>query len=97
MNYTNRLSILDTATAVSQCDLFISNDSGLMHVAASVGTPIIALFGDTNVTKNSPLITDSVVLDGGKMNSGSKLKAIDRITSEDVLAAIKLIQNRKSA
>ncbi len=33
------------AAALSQCDFYIGNDSGLMHMAAAVGTPTIGLFG----------------------------------------------------
>ncbi len=33
------------ATALSRCDYYIGNDSGLMHCAAAVGTPTLGLFG----------------------------------------------------
>jgi len=33
----------------------VSNDSGAMHVAAAVGTPLVALFGPTNEYETSPL------------------------------------------
>jgi heptosyltransferase-2 len=33
----------------------VSNDSGAMHLAAAVGTPVIALFGPTNEYETSPL------------------------------------------
>jgi heptosyltransferase-2 len=36
-------------------ELFISNDSGLMHVAAALGTPTIGVFGSTNPTTTAPL------------------------------------------
>ena len=39
---------------IDKCDLFISNDSGLMHVAAAVKTPVIGLFGPTIPLKNHP-------------------------------------------
>lgn len=37
-----------TAAVIEQCDLFIGNDSGLMHMAAAVNTPTIGIFGLTN-------------------------------------------------
>ena len=47
---------LATATAIlSGLDLFISNDMGLAHIAAAVGTPTIVIFGPTNENTTRPL------------------------------------------
>ena len=47
---------LATATAIlSELDLFISNDMGLAHIAAAVGTPTIVIFGPTNENTTRPL------------------------------------------
>ena len=40
-----RMSIMGSAALISRCDCFISNDTGPMHIAASLGIPVIALFG----------------------------------------------------
>ena len=40
---------------VSLCDFFVSNDSGLMHVAATFEVPQIAIFGHSNFMKIFPL------------------------------------------
>ncbi len=37
------------AAIAAQCDALLCHDSGPMHVAAAVGTPVIALFGSQNV------------------------------------------------
>ncbi len=41
-------SIREVASVIKACDAFLSNDSGLMHLAAAVGTPVLSLIGPTN-------------------------------------------------
>jgi ADP-heptose:LPS heptosyltransferase len=40
--------LLDVAALLTQCALFIGNDSGLMHLAAAVGIPTLGLFGPSD-------------------------------------------------
>ncbi len=42
--------------------LLLSNDSGPMHVAAAVGTPVVALFGPTSPARTGPRGADHLVL-----------------------------------
>jgi ADP-heptose:LPS heptosyltransferase len=37
-----------TAALLARCSLFLCNDTGLMHLAAAVGTPVLAIFGPTS-------------------------------------------------
>ena len=37
--------LLDVAALMKQCDFFMGNDSGLMHMAASLGLPTLGVFG----------------------------------------------------
>jgi len=37
-----------------ECDIFVSNDSGLMHLAAVLRVPVVGLFGPTSPIKNGP-------------------------------------------
>ena len=41
-------NLLDSAALIQSSQLFIGNDSGLMHLSAAVRTPTIALFGPSN-------------------------------------------------
>lgn len=41
------LSLLDTAHLIAKADIAVVNDSGGMHMAALVGTPVVAVFGPT--------------------------------------------------
>lgn len=43
VNLARKLSILETAELVRRCDLYIGNDTGPMHIAASVGTRCITI------------------------------------------------------
>ncbi len=42
------------AAVVKRASLFIGNDSGVMHIAAAVGTPVVALFGPSNPAEWGP-------------------------------------------
>jgi ADP-heptose:LPS heptosyltransferase len=43
-NYCGKLTVFETAEMMKYCKLVISNDTGPMHLAYAVGTPLIAIF-----------------------------------------------------
>ena len=45
INLAGRTSIKELAALLKRCSLFISNDSGPVHIAVAVGTPVISIFG----------------------------------------------------
>lgn len=49
---------------LSRASLLITNDSGPMHVAAAVGTPIVSLFGPTSAIRTGPYGVGHDVLTG---------------------------------
>lgn len=53
-----RTSIHVTAALIERCDLFVGNDSGPMHLAAAVGTPVVAVFGPSNWAAWGPYVPD---------------------------------------
>jgi len=55
IDLTGKTTVADLAALLSQCHLFIGNDSGAMHVAAAVGLPIVAVFGPTDPYGTSPV------------------------------------------
>lgn len=44
---TGRLSLLETAAAMTFCRALFTNDSGLMHMGTAAGRPVVAVFGST--------------------------------------------------
>ncbi len=46
-NWCGELSILETAAAMDFCDLVVTNDTGLMHIAGARKRPLIGIFGST--------------------------------------------------
>ena len=55
IDLTGKTSIADLPGLLSQCHLFLGNDSGAMHVAAAVGLPIVAIFGPTDPEGTAPV------------------------------------------
>jgi heptosyltransferase-2 len=47
-------SLRQSAAIARRCLLFVSNDSGLMHVAVSQNVPTFGLFGPTDETRTAP-------------------------------------------
>lgn len=46
-DFTNRTGLRETCGLMERADLLITADSGPMHLACGVGTPVVALFGPT--------------------------------------------------
>ena len=51
-----------TAALMKACKLCLCNDSGLMHIAACSGVPVIALFGPTDERRNGPVGSGHLVI-----------------------------------
>jgi exopolysaccharide biosynthesis WecB/TagA/CpsF family protein len=45
---SGRTTLGQLAALIETCDLFIGADSGVMHLAAATGTPVVAIFGPSN-------------------------------------------------
>jgi lipopolysaccharide heptosyltransferase II len=53
-NLAGELSLQESAAVIQRCKLLVSTDSGLMHVAAAVGTRVVGIFGPTDRTRTRP-------------------------------------------
>jgi len=54
VDLTGAVSLRLLPAFLSRAAVFITNDSGPMHVAAAVGTPVVALFGPTSERRTGP-------------------------------------------
>jgi len=48
-------SLEESAGVLQRSDVLVCTDSGLMHVAAAVGRPVVAIFGPTDRTRTTPV------------------------------------------
>lgn len=49
-----KTSLKQLAALLKEVDLLITNDSGPMHIAAALGTPVVAIFGPTDPKRTGP-------------------------------------------
>jgi heptosyltransferase-2 len=54
VDLVGRTSLPEVVALLRGCALYVGNDSGLMHLAAALGTPTVGLFGSTNPDWTAP-------------------------------------------
>jgi heptosyltransferase-2 len=54
VNFCGMTGLGDALALIQRCQLFVSNDSGLMHVAAALKVPTVAIFGSTDSVATGP-------------------------------------------
>lgn len=63
VDLAGRLSIKELGGLIRRCNLFIANDTGPMHIAAILKTPLVAIFGPGDLTRYDPKsISDKVAV-----------------------------------
>ena len=81
---------------LSKASLLMTNDSGPMHIAAAVGTPVVALFGPTSAVRTGPYGMGHSVLTGKvpcspcfsrTCHNTQPLECLRTVLPEQVLAA----------
>ncbi|MBI2920355.1 MAG: lipopolysaccharide heptosyltransferase II [Planctomycetes bacterium] len=53
-SFSGKTTIPRLAALIRRCAVFVTNDTGPMHVAAAVGTPVVAVFGPTDPRTTRP-------------------------------------------
>lgn len=59
---TGETTLADLVGLISQASLFVSNDTGPMHMANALGVPVVAIFGPTDPAVTGPFQKPSVCL-----------------------------------
>ena len=54
INLIGQTTLMQLGALIESCALYLTCDSGPMHIAAAVGTPAIALFGPTSPIRHGP-------------------------------------------
>ena len=56
------INLRELTALLDSLDVYITNDSGAMHVAAAVGTPVVAIFGSTDWLTTAPYSDKAVIV-----------------------------------
>jgi heptosyltransferase-2 len=62
VNFAGKTSLATAFAAIGASKCIVSNDSGLMHVAAALGVPQVAIFGSSSPLHTPPLNAAAKVL-----------------------------------
>ena len=98
LDLTGHTDVDGMAAVMQLCDAVISNDSGPMHLAVSVGTPTVGIFGPTAARNSGPygarhravqshIYCGPCARHGGPME-GCGAACIQRITVQDLLTVL---------
>lgn len=103
IDFSGRLSVGELACLLRRCRLLISNDSGPVHVAAAVGTPVVDLFGRSQPGLNPErwralgeghIILSKTVPQEAPAHGDYESAALEALTVDEVYAAAASILGR---
>ena len=56
-NLAGKTSLRELMSLMKLCRVFLTNDTGPMHVAAALGVPVVAIFGSTSPELTGPIFS----------------------------------------
>lgn len=62
INMAGKTTLGQVMALMARCRVFITNDSGLMHVASALHVPLVAIFGSTNPVTTGPFSDRAVIV-----------------------------------
>lgn len=102
-DFTGKTSLTELISLLSESDLLLCNDSGIMHLGYGLGVPLVALFGSTSPELTGPprfagkVIKAQVDCSPCFRSSCKEVKCIDSIEVDEVWSAIEEIVPRRRA
>jgi len=89
-------SLIELGELFRRCDLYVGGDTGPMHIASLVGTPVLVIYGPTDPVFHEPLgrhrkVRKEVGCNPCRNRSCQDLKCLKMITVDDVFKATKEI------
>tara|TARA_B100000315_G_scaffold167788_1_gene156286 strand:- start:13540 stop:14559 length:1020 start_codon:yes stop_codon:yes gene_type:complete len=92
-------SLTKLTALLSKSDVVVTNDSGPMHIAVAMRTPVVALFGPTDPARTGPYSKKCLIIQRDlecipcfrKQCSQGSFECMDSITVEEVFEGIKKI------
>jgi heptosyltransferase-1 len=102
INLSGKTDLLTLAALYEKADCLISTDTGPMHMAAAIGTPVIALFGPTAPWRTGPFGSGHTIIRTGIPCSPcfqrqcSQLDCMKEIEVEKVLNAVANVISKKT-
>ncbi|MBM3239691.1 glycosyltransferase family 9 protein [Candidatus Poribacteria bacterium] len=99
----NEPSLRRVAALINRCHLYLGNDTGTTHIAAAVGTPVVAIFGSTSHIRSGPygaqhqIVRSDVDLGCNPCHPGKnpggcqkgRCQAMEAVTIEQVLSVVR--------
>lgn len=62
VDLAGKTTLAEAMALIGCCDAFVTNDSGLMHVAAAQQVPLAAIFGSTDEVATGPFCQTAIIL-----------------------------------
>ncbi|HDL5698925.1 TPA: lipopolysaccharide heptosyltransferase II [Mannheimia haemolytica] len=62
LNLAGQTDLNQAVDLIADCNAVVSNDSGLMHIAAALNKPLVALYGPTSPQYTPPLSQNAVIM-----------------------------------
>ena len=94
-NLCGRSNLMELAALFKRCAVAVTTDTGPMHLAAAVGTPVVGLFGPTDPARTGPYGRKHTAITAGLdcspcfQKSCPDIKCMKEITVDSVLEAVK--------